>query len=207
MVEDAELRARAIEICRFPWSDDHADKDPRRARGRIAQSKLHEWGTDTWQVCVTRKRSASTGESRYTCFVRTHVGSKVIIRRDRSKLTVWDWNPHYWRVFDTEDEALDWMGRLSDAFARERVGDLDEQRWPQDLVDDRSEAAARAKAVAELWRRRNKEGWVVSKLDAPGQIPFVPGEAATWDPSVLADHVGGSDDIDDQYASYLASMD
>ena len=201
VVELAELKARAVEICRFPWNDDQADRNPARARGWVRRSRLLEWGSDTWQVILTRKRYAH-GESftnHWTVFVRTHTGSETVRRAGRPDLQVWTWEPHYYLSFADEEQASQWLERLESAFLRERHGDLDQERWPNDLVNDRSVAAAQAAAEWKLWHARNRDGWQRINLDgrsAPGALTFDPEQAQTWDPAKLAERLDG------EYARY-----
>jgi hypothetical protein len=196
VVELTELKARAVEICRYPWNDDQAKRDSTRARGWVRRSRLLEWGNETWQAILTRKLhvhgdphdlSDPAHTNLWTVFVRTHTGSETVVRRGRPDLQVWTWEPHYYRTFPDEESGSQWLERLEDAFLRERHGDLDAERWPNDLLADRSVAASQAAAQWKLWQARQRDGWKVTNLDkAPGQVDFMPHEASPFDPYFLA---------------------
>jgi hypothetical protein len=131
VITNVTAKAAAKEICAFQWDEGWAERNPSRYdRGRVEQGPLLEWGGETWNVVVTRSKPAvwdrkaerfvfqADGPTRFSVFVRTHLGIELIERRGESK-PVWTWDYHRYMHFDTLGQAVSWMDQLNQAFRRE----------------------------------------------------------------------------------------
>lgn len=119
VIENARAKARADECCRFDWNDDYAQRGLRYQRGRVSRGRLLKWGGETWNVCTTKSRAVADGPLIYTVFVRSNIGSEVIVRHGK-KFTAWTWEYHRYQRFGDMSDALDFQDQLTQLFDTER---------------------------------------------------------------------------------------
>lgn len=136
ITQGGKVAERAEFLCRYPWNEEwairHEDQGhPERICGRVETGPLQSWAGSTWNVCTAGTHVEAS--LHYAVFVRTHEGTNTVVKQGRNdlepdkKTSVWTWQYHYVKRFDTKQDALDFQDLVVNMIKRQR--DFDSEGW------------------------------------------------------------------------------
>ena len=101
-------QARASLVAQYPFSEQYK-------RGRIESGPLTSYAGETFNCCIVKSKPRHRDggdEWTFTVFLREHIGTKVVTRRDGTRSTVWTWRYHMRQSFWSVSQAYDLFERL-----------------------------------------------------------------------------------------------